>query len=148
MSTTGVRNGNDTTTHADSGAKERRRRAARYVMPLLGVMVFLLTTAGLSGVGDAPAPHDSAASMSAYFPEVDDAVLASAPLGTLGAVALAAFVLALARRLHRRDETVAAVMVVTGGSPRWESSPMPTPTSSLRTCNSRRSAARSCCGDS
>ena len=92
-----------------------RRSFARYLVPLLGVMATLFTSAGLSGLGDAPAPHEPAASMATHFQEVDDAILASAPFGTLGAVALVAFALALASRLHRHEETVAAWMVGVGG---------------------------------
>ncbi len=92
-----------------------RRSITRYLVPVLGVMVALFTAVGLSGLGDGPAPHEPAASMAAHFQEVGDAVLASAPFGTLGVVALAAFTLALARRLHRHDETVAAAMTAVGG---------------------------------
>ena len=91
-----------------------RRSTARYLVPALGVVATVFTAIGLSGLGDAPAPHEPAAAMAAHFQEVDDAILAAAPFGTLGAVALVALALALARRLHRGDETVAATMVAMG----------------------------------
>lgn len=93
----------------------QRGRRTRYVVPLLGVMAVVFTLAGLSGLGDAPPPHVDAAFMADHFQDVDDAILASAPLGTLGAVALGAFVLALAQRLHRSGESMAAMVVFTGG---------------------------------
>lgn len=99
----------------NASVDRRRPWAARYFVPFLGVVAAMLTGAGLSGLGDAPAPHEPAAAMAAHFQEVDDAILASAPLGTLGAVALAAFILALARRLHREEEPVAAALVAIGG---------------------------------
>ena len=99
--------------HPGAGSAPRRS-ITRYLVPVLGVMATVFTGVGLSGLGDAPAPHEPAASMAAHFQEVDDAILAAAPFGTLGAVALVAFALAIAHRLHRRDETVAAAMVAVG----------------------------------
>ena len=87
----------------------------RKARPLIGIAGFLLTVAGLAGVGDAPHPLQSGASMAAHFQQVDTAVLTSAPLGQLGAVALAAFMLALARRLHRSGATIAGTAVAAGG---------------------------------
>lgn len=78
-----------------------RRRHRRATLPLIGIAGFALTAAGLTGVGDAPHPTQSDASIAAHFDHVRTAVLASAPLGQLGAVAIGGFVLALARRLHR-----------------------------------------------
>lgn len=95
-----------------SGAHARR---ARYLMPLLAVAAVVFTLTGLSGLGDAPPPHVDATLMADHFQAVDDAILASAPLGTLGAVALGGFLVALARRLHRNGESMAAFVVVTGG---------------------------------
>ena len=88
----------------------------RHSLPLLGVAAFLLTAVGLSGVGDAPAPHESADSVAVHFQAVADAVLVSAPAGMLGAVALGAFMVALAGRLHRAGEVPAAALVITGGA--------------------------------
>ena len=87
----------------------------RVTMPLLALGAIVLTAVGLSGVGDAPAPHEPASAMAAHFSDVGDAVLVSAPLGTLGAVALGAFLLTLARRLHADGQSVAAAIVVGGG---------------------------------
>ena len=101
------------TTQGHAGG-ERRRSLARYGVPMLGVIASLFTAVGLSGLGDAPAPHEPAAAMVAHFQEVDVAILAAAPFGTLGAAALVTFALALARRLHRGGETVPAVMVAVG----------------------------------
>ena len=115
IQTTRSRTRRDPTAHVNKGGDDRRRSAGRYVVPLLGVIAFLFTAMGLSGLGDAPAPHDTAASMSTHFQEVAYDIRLSAPLGTLGAAALAAFVVAFARRLHRRGETVAATLVATGG---------------------------------
>ena len=112
---TRTRTRNELGADGENGTGDRRSRAARYFMPIAGVMAAVLTGAGLSGLGDAPAPHDTAASMAAHFQEVDDAILASAPFGTLGAVAFAAFLLTLARRLHRDHEPVSAALVAIGG---------------------------------
>lgn len=98
---------------AERQAEQSRR--SRYVVPALGVLAVALTLAGLSGLGDAPPPHVDPAFMAAHFQDVRDAILASAPIGTLGAVALGGFLLSLARRLHGRDEPIAALLVVTGG---------------------------------
>ncbi len=94
----------------------RRWSPRRHSLPLLGVGAFLLTGVGLSGVGDAPAPHQSADSVTVHFQAVADAVLAAAPAGMLGAVALGAFMVALASRLHHAGEVLAAALVVTGGA--------------------------------
>jgi hypothetical protein len=95
---------------------EGRRALRRHSLPLLGVAAFVLTPVGLSGVGDAPAPHEPAESVAVHFQAVADAVLASAPAGMLGAVALGAFMVALATRLHRAGEVRAAALVITGGA--------------------------------
>lgn len=113
MQTTRARPGKYTMARAKNRGDDRRS-PGRYLVPLLGLVAFLFTAMGLSGLGDAPAPHDTAESMSAHFQEVDDAIRVSAPLGTLGAAALAAFVVAFARRLHRHGQTVAAALVATG----------------------------------
>jgi hypothetical protein len=97
--------------HAPGSGEDR----SRYAVPLLGLMAFVLTAGGLSGVGDAPAPHDSAQSMAAHFQAVGDAVLTSAPAGMVGALALFAFMLALARRLHGGGQSGAAAAVAAGG---------------------------------
>ena len=54
--------------------------------------------------------------MAVHFQTVADSVLVSAPAGTLGAVALGAFIVALATRLHRAGELLAAALVITGGA--------------------------------
>ena len=108
-----------TTTSAHGGASSvedsRRGRTHRSVLPLLGIIAFLFTFVGLSGVGDAPAPHDQAASMAAHFQAVDDEVMAAAPFGILGAAALAAFVLALGRCLRHAGQPAAGSAVAVGG---------------------------------
>lgn len=53
--------------------------------------------------------------MAAHFQAVGDAVLTAAPAGMVGALALFAFMLALARRLHDRGQSGAASAVATGG---------------------------------
>jgi hypothetical protein len=88
----------------------------RHSLPLVGVAAFVLTAVGLSGVGDAPAPNQSAESVAVHFQAVADAVLASAPVGMLGATALGAFMVALAARLHRAGQVLAAALVISGGA--------------------------------
>jgi len=90
------------------------RRPHRMTLPLIGIAAFLLTAAGLAGVGDAPHPKQPGASIAAHFQQVSTAVLVSAPLGQLGAVAVAGFVLALARRLHRADRSAVWLMAAGG----------------------------------
>lgn len=92
-----------------------RRALPRYVVPVLGVIGVLLTMMALSGVGDAPAPYDEPASMAAHFLTVRDDVLFTAPMGILGAAAMAAFLLAFVGRLHGAGEPGAATAVVAGG---------------------------------
>ena len=96
--------------------RHRRRRPGRRLVPVLGVAGVLLTMTGLGGIGDAPAPYDTAASMATHFQLVRDDVLLAAPIGILGAAALGAFLLALARRLRVAGEPGAAAAVVSGGS--------------------------------
>lgn len=83
-------------------------------MPLIGIAGCLLTAGGLAGVGDAPHPKQSGTSMATHFQQVSTDVLASAPLNQLGAVAVAGFVLGLARRL-RRAGAVAVGLTAAGG---------------------------------
>jgi hypothetical protein len=89
-------------------ATEPRRQ--RMGLPLIGIAAFLLTAAGLAGAGDAPHPNQSRTSIAAHFQHVGTGVFVSAPLGQLGAVAVAGFVLALARRRYRAAATVAKLM--------------------------------------
>ena len=110
----------ETTGASGTGAQDtvpvaRSGGPAWYLVPLVGVIGVLLTVMALSGGGDAPAPYDEPASMAAYFQTVRDDVLFTAPMGTLGAAAMAAFLLALARRLHAAGEPGAATAVVAGG---------------------------------
>jgi len=85
------------------------------MLTLIGITGSLLTAAGLVGVGDAPHPNQPGTVMAAHFQQVSDGVLASAPLGQLGAIAVAGFTLALARRLHRAGATTAAGLTAGGG---------------------------------
>ena len=87
----------------------------RLALPLTGIAAFVLTIAGLAGVGDAPHPNQSATAIVDHFQHVSDAVLTSAPLGQLGAAAIAGFVLGLARRLHVAGATTAAGWTAVGG---------------------------------
>ncbi len=93
-----------------------RRRLTRHLVPVLGVAGVLLTITGLGGVGDAPAPYDTAESMASHFKLVHDDVLIAAPIGIIGAAALGAFLLGLARRLRAAGESGAATAVTSGGS--------------------------------
>jgi hypothetical protein len=96
------------------------RRHLRWALPLTGVGAALLTAAGLSGVGDAPHPTQPDASIAEHFRRVDGAVLTAAPFGQVGAIAVAAFVLGLARRLQRSGHhpgvTTSAAALAVGGA--------------------------------
>lgn len=89
-----------------------RQRGATSAVGVAGV---LLTALGLSGVGDAPAPNDTAASMASHFRTAQAAITATAPIGLIGAVAVGAFMLAVARRLHRVSQPGPALTVAAGG---------------------------------
>ena len=119
MTTTSVDTGSLTTGSApvqDPPSPDRAPFRRRAVLPLVGILGGFLSTAGLAGVGDAPDPHDTAAQMAAHFLEHRDAVLASAPLGYLGATGIAAFSFGLARRLYRAGRRSPAVLVAAGGA--------------------------------
>lgn len=90
-------------------------RLQRWTLPLTGSAASLLTAAGLTGVGDAPHPTQSDALIAGHFRDVRGAVLATAPLGQLGAVAAAGFLVALARHLRHPAATMASTAVVAGG---------------------------------
>ena len=87
----------------------------RHIVPVIGLVALLLNFIGLGGIGDAPAPHDEPSSMAAHFELVRDGIFITAPFGILGAAATVAFMLALARRLHARGESMSAAALVTGG---------------------------------
>jgi MFS family permease len=76
----------------------------------------LLTSMGLSGVGDAPDPHDSSASTAAHFLAKHDDVLTAAAFGLVAAALVGAFLLGLARRLVRAGAPSAAVGVGVGAA--------------------------------
>jgi glucan phosphoethanolaminetransferase (alkaline phosphatase superfamily) len=87
----------------------------RHLLPATGIVAVPLTMTGLSGVGDAPDPHDPPASMAAHFLDARESVLAAAPFGYVGAALLLAFVLGLAARLRRGGEDRSATVVSTAG---------------------------------
>jgi hypothetical protein len=91
------------------------RRPSRYALPMVGLGAVLLTAIAVSGVGDAPDPHDPAAAVPAHFRAVRHAVLVAAPVGYLGAALLVAFVLGLARRIGRGGQDSSAVAAAVGG---------------------------------
>lgn len=90
-------------------------RADRFLTPGVGALAFALTGAGLSGIGDAPAPDGTPAAIAMHFQQTGRSVIVAAPLGIVGALALAGFAVALALRLHRISERVAAIAVAAGG---------------------------------
>ncbi len=108
--------GTDTSDQLGSSGHEPAddRRTRRWALPLTGVAAALLTAAGLTGVGDAPHPTQTDIAIADHFREVDGAVLAAAPLGQLGAIAVTAFAFGLGRRLHRLGATAAAAALVPG----------------------------------
>jgi hypothetical protein len=88
----------------------------RWPLPVAGLLVTPLTTLGLSGVDDAPDPHDSAASMAAHFVELRDGILAAAVPGYLGAGLMVAVALGLGREVWRRGERGPAMGIAIGGA--------------------------------
>jgi len=93
-----------------------RSRLASAAVPALGIAGFLLTGMGLSGVGDAPDPHDPASSMAAHFLAFRDDILAAAAPGYLGAAAVTAFAVAIGRRFARHGERTAGAIVAGAGA--------------------------------
>jgi hypothetical protein len=75
----------------------------------------IATLVGISGVGDAPSPQESAAALAAHFTSVRTDVLIAAPFGTLGAAAVAALSLGMSRRLANGPTTAGTMMVGLGG---------------------------------
>jgi hypothetical protein len=84
-------------------------------LPALGLVGGLLSSLGLSGIGDAPDPHDSAPSMAAHFLLHRDDILMAAPLGYLGAAALTAFAVGVGRRVHRGGARTTGVVLAAAG---------------------------------
>ena len=74
-----------------------------------------MTLAAVAAAGDTPDPHDSAASMGAYFARHRTDFLNAAPAGYVGAAAIAGFVLVLAAELRAVDQHMAAVVTVISG---------------------------------
>ena len=81
----------------------------------IGVIATVLTAAGLSGVGDAPAPNDTAASMAEHFEASASSIFAAAPLGVLGVVAIGLLLSTLAGMLRRAAQPAAATAMSVGG---------------------------------
>jgi hypothetical protein len=75
-----------------------------------------MTSVGLSGIMDAPDPHDPAPSMAAHFLEYRDEILMTAPVGYLAAATVTAFALGLGRRIYRRGERTAGIVVGASGA--------------------------------
>ena len=105
-----------TTEDSGTGAPDADRRRATTLPLVLGVVATVLTATGVSGIGDAPDPKAPAADIAGYLQGVRDDVLAAAPFGYLGAIALVLLVLHLASRLRREGQAAAAVAVTVGGS--------------------------------
>ena len=104
---------------ASAPPRERRpapTRARAYLLPGVGLLGVLLTSMGLSGVNDAPDPHDPPSSVAAHFLGFRDDVLLAAAFGVVAAALVGAFVLGLALRLHRAGAPVAAVGVAVGAT--------------------------------
>ena len=88
----------------------------RSLLPLgLGVSTTILTSIGLSGLGDAPNPRATAAEIGRYFAERRDEELLAAPFAYLGAIALCLFATHVAGRLRRAGQAGAATSVAVGG---------------------------------
>ena len=97
-------------------AERSRARLQEAVLPACGLAGVLLTSLGMSGVGDAPDPHETAATMADHFTRHRQDILAAAPVGLVGAVLLLAFCLGLGTLLRdpltRRQN---AVFGIAGG---------------------------------
>jgi hypothetical protein len=98
-----------------AAATHRPAHRRRAVVGAVGLAGGLLSSAGLAGIMDAPDPHDPAAGMAAHFLDYRDEILAAAPVGYLGAAALAAFAVGLGRRVYRRGERTAGVVLAGSG---------------------------------
>ncbi len=108
------RTGREPVTEAPRGGARASARLRVYVLPGTGVLGVLLTVMGLSGVGDAPDPHDSSARTAAHFLERHDEISIAAALGVVAAALVGAFLLGLARRLVRAGAPSPAIGVGVG----------------------------------
>ncbi len=84
------------------------------VLAATGAVAAILTIVGLSGVGDAPAPHAEARSMAEHFRVVHADVFVGAVFGAIGVAAMTTFVLAVASGLVQKGKRGAACAVCAG----------------------------------
>jgi hypothetical protein len=97
-----------------AAAVHRSPGSRRGVTVALALAASVATAAGLSGIGDAPDPHAPPDEIAAWFVERRSEVLASAPLGYLGAVATVALAARLASGERRRRRPARACMLAGG----------------------------------
>src|SRR5690349_11216809 len=88
----------------------------RWFIPSLGLLGTLLSWVAIAVAGDTPDPHETPATIGAYFIEHRTRILGAAPAGYLGAVAIAGFVFALAGQIRALDQHIAAVLTMLGGA--------------------------------
>jgi hypothetical protein len=81
-----------------------------------GVAGAVFVLAGISAVGDAPDPHDSASSIAAYFVRNQTAIFTSSTLVTLGGLAIVVFLAGARERLRDVDAPVLATVTFAAGT--------------------------------
>jgi hypothetical protein len=77
-------------------------RCRRWTVAGLAATALVLTSLGLSGIGDAPDPHASSRAIATWFTARRSEILHAAPFGYLGALAIVALTVAMVRDAHAR----------------------------------------------
>ena len=85
-------------------------RATRFAATAL-----VLTSIGLSGIADAPDPHASTNEIADWFTVRRTEILVAAPFGYLGALAIVALSIVLARARRRATATSSGPVLIAGG---------------------------------
>jgi hypothetical protein len=101
---------------SESTSRSKPKRRADLLLPAVGVLAVTLSAVALSGVGDAPDPHDPASAVTVHFVAVHDDVLVAAPIGYLGATLMVGFLLGLRHRFVRGIFSPAASVIASSAA--------------------------------
>ena len=87
----------------------------RWLPAALAAAALVLTSIGLSGIGDAPDPHASTNEIADWFTVRRTEILVAAPFGYLGALAIVALSIVLARARQRATAALSGPVLIAGG---------------------------------
>jgi hypothetical protein len=102
---------------SDRGSKvaSATTRVRRWLPSALAATALVLSSIGLSGVGDAPDPHASTNEIADWFTVRRTEILVAAPFGYLGALAIVALSIVLAGSRQRANATMSGPVLIAGG---------------------------------